>query len=68
MHNKPLAFMAADVNALTSVLQKNISDYPQHLEVDAAAVASDRTLAVMQNDRYAGGLLKKNICKNVAFM
>ena len=29
--NKPVAIMAADVNALTPVLRKNVSDYPSIL-------------------------------------
>ena len=39
--------MAADVKAQASVLQKNISDYPRYSELDAATIASGKTLCAM---------------------
>ena len=47
-HNKPLAYMAADVNTLTPVLRKNVSDYPQYSLLDAATNAIAKTLAVIK--------------------
>ena len=43
--NKPIAFMGAEVKTQTSVLRKNISDYPQYLEIETATNASAKTLA-----------------------
>jgi hypothetical protein len=42
--NKPIAYMAADVNTLTPVLRKNISDYPRCLELETATNASAEPL------------------------
>ena len=42
--NKPVAIMAAEVITQALVLRKNISDYPQCLEVDAATIAIGKTL------------------------
>ena len=44
--NKPLAIMAADAITQVSVLRKNISDYPQSLEIETATIASAKTLYV----------------------
>jgi len=33
-YNKPLAIMAADVKIQAFVLRKNISDYPQYIELE----------------------------------
>ena len=45
--NKPIAYMAADVKTQASVLRKNISDYPQCLEIETATNASAKTLVAM---------------------
>ena len=47
--NKPLAFMTADVKTQASVLRKNISDYPQCLEIETATNASAKTLGIIFN-------------------
>ena len=36
--------MAADVKTQTSVLRKNISDYPQYSELETATIASAKPL------------------------
>ena len=41
--NKPLAFMAADVNTQALVLRKTISDYPRCFEVETATNAIAKT-------------------------
>jgi hypothetical protein len=46
-HNKPLAFMAADVITQASVFRRNISDYPQYSLLETAMIAIAKTLAVM---------------------
>ena len=46
--NKPLAIMAADVNSQTSVLRKNISDYPQISELETATIASAKPLGASE--------------------
>jgi len=47
--NKPVAIMAADMNALTPVFRKNVSDYPQHLEVEIATIAIGKTLGTIKD-------------------
>jgi len=42
-HNK-LTIMAVDVKTQTSVLRKNISDYPHFSELEVATIASAKTL------------------------
>ena len=49
--NKPIAYMAADVKTQTSVLRKNISDYPQCSLLETATKATAKTLAAMLDDR-----------------
>ena len=46
--NKPVAIMAAEVITQALVLRKNISDYPQCLEVDAATIAIGQPLAASE--------------------
>jgi len=48
--NKPVAIMAAEVITQALVLRKNISDYPQCLEVDAATIAIGKTLGTSEGD------------------
>ena len=42
--------MAADVNTPTSVLRKNVSDYPRGLELETATKASAKTLCVTKKN------------------
>ena len=43
-HNKPIAYMAADVNTQASVLRRNISYYPQCSLLETATNASAKPL------------------------
>ena len=47
MPNKPLAIMAADVKIQTFALRKNISDYSQCSLLEAATIASAKTLGAI---------------------
>ena len=47
-YNKPLTIMAADVKAQTSVLRKNVSDYPQCSLLETATIATGKTLGATQ--------------------
>jgi hypothetical protein len=46
--NKAVAIMAADVNALTSALRKNSSDYPQYSLLETATIAIAKTLGACE--------------------
>jgi hypothetical protein len=43
--------MAADVNALTSVLWKNSSDYPQYSLLETATIAIAKTLSARRQQK-----------------
>ena len=43
--NKSVAIMAADVNALTPVLRKNVSDYPSALKLKPPRMQSPKRYA-----------------------
>jgi len=58
--NKPLAFMTADVKTQASVLRKNISDYPQCLEIETATNASAKTLEASGRQRSGKRKFKIN--------
>ena len=47
VHNKSIAIMAVDVNTLTPVLWKNISDYPCYLEIEIATQAIAKPLSAI---------------------
>ena len=49
--------MAADVKAQAFVLRETISDYPQHSLLDAATIASAKTLPASGRER--GGQRQK---------
>jgi hypothetical protein len=61
-HNKPIAFMGVEVKAQTSVLRKNVSDYPQYNEFETATIASAKTLHA--SERMSGGSEVENLKVN----
>ena len=53
--------MAVEVKIQAFVLRKNISDYPQCIELETATIASAETLVAMKKNDLNGIIYKFNL-------